>query len=65
MKRRGSPSITAEIAAWIKLMLGRGLFQHQIAAFFGVNQGRVSEIKSGKKFGHVPPARDLPPDFAT
>lgn len=63
MTTAGSPPVTKEIAAWIKLMLALGYFQHDIAAFFGMNQGRVSEIKTGKLWSQVPPARDLPPDF--
>jgi len=27
-----------------------GLAQHQIAALFGTNQGRISEVLSGKRF---------------
>ena len=59
--RKRTPSLTEDMAAIIKalLMLGR-YHQHQIAALLGINQGRVSEVKTGKKFGHVPPARDLP-----
>lgn len=64
MANRSSPPVTAEMAARIKALLRRGIHQHQIAARFGINQGRVSEIKTGKRYGLVPPARDLPPDFA-
>ena len=64
MSKRASPPTTAEIAAYIKRLLLMGRFhQHQIAAFFGLNQGRVSEIKSGKKWAHVPPADRLPDGF--
>jgi len=34
--------------------------QHEIAAKLGINQGRVSEVLNGKRFGDVPPARDMP-----
>ena len=50
-----SPPVTAEMAAQIKLMLEQGMFQHDIAAIFGINQGRVSEISTGKKFPDVDP----------
>jgi predicted XRE-type DNA-binding protein len=63
MKRKRSPHITAELAAIIKHALLRGLFQHQIAAILGINQGRVSEIKTGKFFPQVNPAANLPPAF--
>lgn len=50
-------------AALIKGMLLRGDRQHDIAAWFGVNGGRVAEIATGYRFGEVAPAfRDkLPP----
>jgi hypothetical protein len=43
-------------------MQKRGDRDHDIAAWFGVNQGRVAEAKQGK-FGSVTPAAsgDLPP----
>ncbi len=56
-----SPSVTAEMAGYIKLMVSNlGYLQHQAAAFFGINQGRVSEIMTGKRFPDVPAARELP-----
>lgn len=63
MKRTYSPHITAEIAAIIKRALLNGLFQHQIASVLGVNQGRVSEVKTGKLFAAIMPAPKLPPAF--
>ena len=49
--------MTAQIAAQIKkLATTTTLFQHQIAAHLGINQGRVSEVLNGKRFAHVPPA---------
>jgi ABC-type dipeptide/oligopeptide/nickel transport system permease component len=59
-----TPRVDAEMASYIKLMLNLGMFTHQIAAKFGINQGRVSEIKTGKRFDYVAPARDLPPSLA-
>ncbi len=55
-KRRHSPRVTREMAAKIKRYLLDNLAQHDIAAMFGINQGRVSEIKNGKKFADVPAA---------
>jgi hypothetical protein len=54
--------LTEENAALIKGMLERGDKQHDIAAFFGVNGGRVAEIKTGAKFADVSaaPKRSLP-----
>lgn len=53
-KRRRSPKVTREMAAKIKRYLLDNLAQHDIAAMFGINQGRISEIKQGKKFADVP-----------
>lgn len=46
---------TADAAKVKALLLHTDLWQHEIAALFGVNQGRVSEIKNGKLFRNVPP----------
>lgn len=49
-------------AAIAKGMLARGDRQHDIAAWFGVNGGRIGEISTGAKFADVKPAdqTDLP-----
>lgn len=58
MKRTPSPSITPEMAAHIKFLVKeRKLYQHQVAALVGVNQGRISEIVNGHKFANVSPAQ--------
>jgi hypothetical protein len=49
-------SLTNEDAATIKGMLRRGDRQHDIAAYFGVNGGRVAEIATGRRFWWVAPA---------
>ena len=55
-------SLTSRDAAIAKGMLERGDRQHDIAAYFGVNGGRIAEIATGQKFSHVQPAREnLPP----
>lgn len=50
-------------AAIVKGMLLRGDRQHDIAAWFGVNGGRIAEVSTGVKFPKVTPAEqtDLPP----
>ena len=55
--RRSSPRLTAEIAAKIKSLLANTNFNYaQIAAILGgINQGRVSEVKTGKRFSKVLP----------
>ena len=47
--------LTPEMAARIKWLKKRNpsLHQHEIAALLGCNQGRVSEVLSGKRFGSV------------
>lgn len=50
-------------AAIVKGMLARGDRQHDIAAWFGVNGGRIAEIATGQKFRAVAPnvEANLPP----
>lgn len=49
--------LTPEIAAKIKkFAVSTDLYQHEIAALVKVNQGRVSEVLSGKRFQEIPPA---------
>jgi predicted XRE-type DNA-binding protein len=58
MQRKASPPVTAEMAAEIRfLKSNRGLYNHQIAALLEINQGRVSEVLTGKTFPSVPPAQ--------
>ena len=50
MGTRAEPSglaLTEQDAALIRGMIDRGDRHHDIAAFFGVNQGRIAEIKMG------------------
>jgi hypothetical protein len=55
-------SLTEEDAAVVKGMLARGDRQHDIAAWFGVNGGRIAEISTGEKFAHIAAqANGLPP----
>ena len=44
-------------------MVARDDRDHDIAAWFGVNQGRIAEVKDGSKFGTVAAANasQLPP----
>jgi hypothetical protein len=66
MRARAEPSgitLTATDAAIIKGMLLRGDRQHDIAAWFGVNGGRIAEIATGYRFREIEPAigDQLPP----
>jgi len=55
--------LTSQDAAIVKAMIARGDRQHDIAAWFGVNGGRIGEIASGRTFSQVPATQsaNLPP----
>lgn len=57
IKRGRSPQLTAEVAAKIKALLTHTELNHaQIAATLGgINQGRVSEVKTLKRFPNIEP----------
>ena len=66
MARRAQPSgrrLTPAIASLIRGMAERGDRHHDIAACFGLNQGRIAEVLGGERFPEAPiaPAGDLPP----
>ena len=48
--RKRSPRLTQSMADKIRRLRRSGMMQHDIAAHLGTNQGRVSEILSGKRF---------------
>lgn len=67
MGSRANPSgivLTEADAALVKGMLARGDRQHDIAAWFGVNGGRIAEIANGTRFAEVQeaPMSMLPPE---
>lgn len=51
-KRPKRAPYTPEIYRQVKLRLDAGEYQHDIAADLGWNQGRVSEVKTGKRGGN-------------
>lgn len=55
--------ITDDDAPLVKLALLLGYWQHRIAAYLGINQGRISEFKTSPRFGATRAADHLPPDF--
>ena len=66
MANRARPSgihLTERDAAIVKGMLARGDRQHDIAAWFGVNGGRIAEIATRQKFASVAAVErsNLPP----
>lgn len=48
--------LTPGQAAIAKGLLARGEKQHHVAAYFGVNGGRIAEISKGARFPDVKPA---------
>jgi len=52
---KDTPPMTAELASKAKTLIRLGLKQHQAAAVLGVNQGRISEVMTGKRFVGVTP----------
>jgi hypothetical protein len=60
--------LTERDAAMVKAMLARGDRQHDVAAWFGVNGGRIAEIATGRSFrsvavadqAHLPPRGPYP-----
>jgi predicted XRE-type DNA-binding protein len=58
--------MTEEKAALAKyLVFTKRLYQHKAAARLGINQGRVCEVITGKRFSNVPiPTPDqVPPEL--
>ncbi len=53
MNNKSVPTLTREDVALVKGMLARGDRQSDIAAFFGVNGGRIAEINTGQKWSDV------------
>ncbi len=59
-------TMTEEKAALAKyLVYTKHLYQHEAAAKLGINQGRVCEVVTGKRFANVPlPSADqVPPEL--
>lgn len=56
-------SLSADDASIVKGMILRGDRQHDIAAWFGVNGGRIAEIATGYRFANIDAAQSsiLPP----
>ena len=54
---RRSPTVTSDMAAKMKALLKTGMNQHDIAAHFRVNQGRVSEVNTGMIYPGIEPTQ--------
>lgn len=48
--------LTHEQVSIIKSRIARGEYRHRIAADYDINQGRISEIATGKRFSSIPAA---------
>jgi hypothetical protein len=62
MRRKPSPPVTFEMAEQIRELKAQDLYHHQIAALLEINQGRVSEVMTGKlhpQEGPAQPSLDL------
>ena len=55
MPIKPTPPMTAELASKILTLVRMGLKQHQAAAILGLNQGRVSEVVTGKRYQGAKP----------
>lgn len=51
-----SPPVPPRDVPIIKTRIHQGEFLNRIAADYDVNPGRISEIKTGKRFAEIPPA---------
>lgn len=56
-------SVNSEMIAVIKRARLMGYFNHVIAAYYRINQGRIAEVNTGKRGSGIPPATTLPADF--
>ncbi|MDB5441248.1 MAG: hypothetical protein JWM33_3675 [Caulobacteraceae bacterium] len=55
--------LTPEMIAVSKRARMLGYYTHIIAAYYRINQGRISEINTGKRGEGIAPAAALPADF--
>lgn len=60
-----TPSLTADMIAVIKRARMMGYFNHIIAAYYRINQGRIAEVNTGQRGAGIAPAASLPADFPT
>ncbi|GFM29258.1 hypothetical protein [Novosphingobium sp. PY1] len=52
-KRPKRAKLTDDVIREIWKLLCEGWFQHDIAARLGINQGRISEVNTGKRGSHI------------
>lgn len=56
-------TLTEDEIGMVKRARLSGYVNHEIAAYFGVNQGRIAEVNTQEVGAHVEPASMLPIDF--
>jgi hypothetical protein len=56
-------TLTEGEVAIVKRARLAGYVNHEIAAYFGVNQGRIAEINTGEIGRHIQPSTGLPEGF--
>lgn len=63
LKMASTKKLTPKDVLDIKRRLKHGEYQHHIAAAYGLNQGRISEIKNGHRFAEISPPHVDQPDL--
>ena len=57
--------LTPEMVPVIKKALAEGYNYARISSYYQLNFGRIADVKKGRRFPDIPPARELPADFPT
>lgn len=55
--------VAPEMVPVIKLARQLDYNYATIAAYYGINQGRIADVMKGRLFPNIPPATELPADF--
>lgn len=55
--------LTEDMVPVIKLAREKGFNYAHIASHYRINQGRIADVMKGRRFPHIPPAANLPPEF--
>ncbi|MGO8954130.1 MAG: hypothetical protein ACLPWS_00550 [Rhodomicrobium sp.] len=55
--------LTPDMVPVIKLARKLDYNYARIASYFQINQGRIADVMTGRRFPEIPPAKQLPADF--
>jgi hypothetical protein len=56
--------LTHDMVPVIKLARSMDIPYSWISGYYaGLNFGRIADVMQGRRFKHIPPAEQLPPDF--